>query len=123
MTEHLRKPGDAQDRSADQNDHKSRDRVGDERCEQHATDHQFTKRVRHERFSAEALAACAGAASITALARRSAALVTVARRSPGAASRKLWALARMRCASRSARAARASAARLAKGPSASSVSL
>src|SRR5215831_19196268 len=109
MTEHVRKPGEAQDRSADQNNHKSRKRVGDERREKDSANHQFTKGMGHEPFSVGALAACAGAASITAPARRRAALVAVARHSsPGAASRKLRALARMRCTSRSTRAVRAS---------------
>src|SRR5215472_14956788 len=125
MTEHVRKPGEAQDRSADQNDHKSRKRVGDERREKDTANHQFTKGMDHEPFSVGALAACAGAAaSITAPTRRSAALASIARHSsPEAASRKLRAMARMRCASRSTRAVRASAVRLAKGPSASWVSL
>src|SRR6516165_5165769 len=115
MAEHLRKPGEAQDRSDHQNDHKNRNRVGDKRREKDAANHQFTKGMGHKPFSLEALAACAGAASITAPARRRAALVAIARRSPGAASRKLWALARMLCASRLTRVVRASAARLPKG--------
>src|SRR5215467_11222273 len=128
MAEHVRKPGEAQDRSADQNDHKSRNRVGDERREKDAANHQFTKGMSHEPFSVGALAACGGAASITAPARRRAALASIARySSPEAASRKLRAMAWMRCASRSTKAVRASAARLAKGlsvgPSASWVSL
>src|SRR5262249_43606549 len=100
--EHVRKPGEAQDRSDDQNDHKSRKRVGDERREKDTASHQFTKGMSHEPFSVGALAACAGAASITAPARRRAALASIARHSsPGAASGKLRAMARMRCASRS----------------------
>src|SRR5215475_14163082 len=114
MAEQFRKPGEAQDRSADQNDHKSRNHVSDERRKKHSTNHQFTKRVSHEPFSVGILAACDGAASITAPARRRAALATVARRAPGTASRKRRALARMRCASWLTRAVRASAARLAK---------
>src|SRR6516165_3125017 len=116
MAEHVRKPGKAQDRSADQNDYKSRKRVGNEWREKDAANHQFTKGMGHEPFSLGA--ACDGAASITAPASRRAALVAIARdSSPGAASRKLRALARMRCASRTTRAVRASAVRLAKGPS------
>src|SRR5262249_20176848 len=121
MVEHFRKPGEAQDWSNDQNDHKSRNHVSDERRKKDSTNHQFTKGVSHEPFSVEILAACDGPASITAPARRRAALARCA--SPGTASRKRRALARMRCASRSTRAARASAARLAKGASASWVSL
>src|SRR5262245_36120523 len=114
MTEQLRKSGEAQDRLDDQNDHKSHERVGDERREKDAANHQFTKGMRHEPFSVGAT--CEVAASITAPASRRAALVAIARRvSPEPASRKLRALARMRCASRSTRAVRASAARLAKG--------
>src|SRR6516162_2919234 len=98
MAEHLREPGEAQDRSDDQNDHKSRNHVSNERRKKDSTNHQFTKVVSHEPFSVERLAACDGAASITAPARRRAALVAVARRaSPRTASRKLQALARMRC--------------------------
>src|SRR5262249_34495256 len=124
MAEHLRKPGEAQDRPDDQNDHKSRNHVGDERRKKDSTNHQFTKGVSHEPFSVEILSACDGAASITAPPRRRAALASVAMcASPRTAWRKLRALARMRCASRSTRAVRASAARLAKGPSASRVSL
>src|SRR5215472_3478529 len=124
MAEHVRKPGEAQGRSADQNDHKSRNRVGDERREKDAANHQFTKGMSHEPFSVGALAACGGAASITAPARSRAALASIARySSPGAASRKLRALARTCCVSRSIRAVRASAARFAKGPSASWVNL
>src|SRR5215471_11189644 len=124
MAEHFRKPGEARDRSDDQNDHKSRNHVSDERRKKDSTNHQFTKGVSHEPFSVEILAACDEAASITVPARRRAALATVARRVfPGTAPRKLRAAARMRCASPSTRAVRASAARLAKGPSASWVSL
>src|SRR5215472_8237781 len=115
MAEHGRKPGEAQNRPADQNDHKGRKRVGNEWREKDAANYQFTKGMGHEPFSVGA--ACDGAASITAPASRRAALVAIARQSPGAASCKLRALARMRCASRSTRAVRASAARLAKGPS------
>src|SRR5262249_61380697 len=103
----------AKDRSADQNDHKSRKRVGDERREKDTANHQFTKGMGHERFSAGPSAACD--ASITAPASRRAALVAIARDSSPTASRKLRALARMRCASRTTRAVRASAVRLAKG--------
>ena len=46
MAEHLRKPGEAQDRPDDQNDHKSRNHVSDERCKKDATNHQFTKHFR-----------------------------------------------------------------------------
>src|SRR5262249_24067028 len=121
---HGRKPGEAQDRSADQNDHKSRKRVGNEWRKKDTTNHQFTKGMSHEPFSVGALAACDRAASITAPATRRAALVAIPTDSSlGAAARKLRALVRMRCASRSTRAVRASAARLAKGPSASWVSL
>src|SRR5499427_10773186 len=116
MAEHVRKPSEAQDRSADQNDHESRKRVGDERREKDTANNQFTKGMGHEPSSMGALAACDGAASITAPASRRAALVAIARdSSPGAASRQLRALARRCCASRSTRAVRASAARLAKG--------
>src|SRR5262249_59049043 len=111
-----RKPGEAQDRSDDQNDHKSRKRVGDERREKDTANHQITKGMGHEPSSMGALAACVDAASITAPARRRAAPASIARySSPEAASRKLRAMARMRCASRSTRAVRASAARIAKG--------
>src|SRR5262249_16149175 len=124
MAEHLGKPGESQDRLDDQKDRKSRNCVGDERGEKDSANHQFTKGVSHEPFSAGVLAACPGAASITAPARRRATLVSIARRaSPAAASRKLRALARIRCASRSTRAVRASAARFTKGPSASWASL
>src|SRR5262249_41657469 len=116
MAEHVRKPGEAQDRSADQNDHKSRNRVGDERREKDAANHQFTKGMSHEPFSVGALAACDGAASITAPASRRAALASMLRYSlPEPASRKLRAMAWMRCASRTTRAVGAWAVRLAKG--------
>src|SRR5262250_3285151 len=104
MVEHFRKPAEAQDRSDDQNDHQSRNHVSDERRKKDSTNYQFTKGVSHEPFSVEILAPFDDAASITAPARRRAALATVTRRvSPGTA-RKLPAAARMRCASPSTRA-------------------